>query len=142
MKTIGSVDRIDLIDLGIMNIEAKIDTGANRSSIHCSNIERHKRNGVDEIAFHIPLDSSHGVNEFHSTDFFKKKIKSSSGHVEERYIIKTAVVLFGQTYRTSFSLTDRSEMKYPILLGKKLLENRFIVDVSQKNLSYKAKVDK
>lgn len=139
MIVIGSVDKIDLPEFGIFDIDAKIDTGANRSSIHCSNIEQDKRNGVDEITFHIPLDSSHGISEFHTKDFFKKKIRSSSGHVEERYIIKTTVLLFGKKYVTSFSLSDRSEMVYPILLGRKLLDSRFIVDVSQVNLSYSKK---
>jgi len=139
MKVIGRIDLIDLPEFGLGDVPAKIDSGANRSAIHCSDIERHQRNGVDEITFHIPLDSSHGTNIFHSQNFFQKKIKSSSGHVEERYIIKTDVVLFGKKIHTTFSLTDRTEMKFPILLGRKLLKSRFIVDVAQENLSFKQK---
>ncbi len=138
MITIGRVDRIDIPEFGLENIEAKIDTGANRSSIHCSNIEHKVVDGEDCIFFKIPL-SSKGNDVFHSNDFFKKKIKSSSGHIENRYVIKTTVILFGKRIKTSFSLTDRTEMKYPILLGRKLLKSRYIVNVAEENLSFKQK---
>jgi len=138
MKVIGRIDLIDLPEFGLENIHAKIDTGANRSSIDCSKIEHVIRDGKDCIAFHIPLVSE-GSSVFYSNDFFKKKIKSSSGHVEDRYIIKTSVILFGKRIHTTFSLTDRAEMKYPILLGRKLLKSRFMVDVAQENLSFKLK---
>lgn len=139
MQEIGWVDKIDVPEFGLENIPAKIDTGANRSAIHCSEITQAKKNGVDEITFHIPLDSSHGINTFQTQSFFKKKIRSSSGHVEERYIIRTTIVLFGRKIKTTFSLTDRTEMKYPILLGRKLLKSKFVVDVTKENLSYKLK---
>jgi hypothetical protein len=137
--TIGSVDKVDLPLFNLQDIEAKIDTGANRSSIHCSKIELLDKAGTQELSFHIPLDSSKGDNFFTSRDFFKKKIKSSNGHSEERYIIKTTVILFGKRIKASFSLTDRAEMSYPILLGRKLLKSRFVVDIDEQYLSYKAK---
>lgn len=137
--TIGRIDKIDLPEFGLEDIEAKIDTGANRSSIHCSRIEHRDFEGVDSIIFSIPLYHNGEENSFHSSDFFKKNIKSSSGHVEERYIIKTTVILFGKRFKTTFSLTDRTEMKYPILLGRKLLAGHFVVDVHEKNLSHKLK---
>ena len=138
MIIIGRIDCIDMPEFGLENIEAKIDTGANRSSIHCSNIEHKMVDGEDTILFKIPLVSE-GSNVFHSSDFFKKNIKSSSGHVENRYIIKTTLILFGKKIHTSFSLTDRTDMKYPILLGRKLLKSRYIVDVAQENLSFNFK---
>ena len=136
---IGWIDKIDIPEFGLQEIPAKIDTGANRSAIHCSEILLSNSNGEEEITFHIPLDSSHGINIFHAKTFFKKRIKSSSGHVEERYIIKTEIVLFGKKFRTTFSLTDRTEMKYPILIGRKLLKSRFVVDVSKEYLSFNHK---
>ncbi|UXX78155.1 RimK/LysX family protein [Reichenbachiella carrageenanivorans] len=137
--TIGRIDKIDLPEFGLENIEAKIDTGANRSSIHCSKIEHRDFDGVDSIVFSIPLDGNDEETLFHSSDFTTKNIRSSSGHVEERYIIKTTVVIFGKQINTSFSLTDRTEMKFPILLGRKLLANRYIVDVDLTNLSHQLK---
>ena len=140
-QIIGRVDKIDLPVFNLENIEAKVDTGANRSAIHCSSIELSEAADKAELRFHIPLDSSHGHKVFSTTDFFKKRIKSSNGLSEERFIIKTTIVLFGRRIKASFSLTDRAEMNYPILLGRKLLHTRFIVDVEQQYLSYKAKID-
>ena len=139
-QVIGWKDLIDLPEFGLMNVRAKIDSGANRSAIHCSNIELIEKDGIEELHFHIPLDSSHGVNTFTTKSYFKKKIRSSSGHVEERFIVKTSIIIFGKKIKTTFSLTDRTEMKFPVLLGRKLLNARFLIDVSQENLSHKQKI--
>ena len=73
------------------------------------------------------------------TQFDERKIRNSFGNYEYRYVIRTEVNLFGQTISTEFSLADRERMRYPVLIGKKLLVNRFIVDVSQLNLNAKFK---
>lgn len=140
MEVIGATDKIDFPEFGLSDVPAKTDTGANRSSIHCSKIKLETIDGEKVLTFHIPLDSSSGQNIFSTHDFFKKKIRSSSGHVEERYVVRTPIVLFGKKIKTSFSLTDRTEMKYPVLLGRKLLRKRFTVDVSKKDLSYSRKM--
>lgn len=139
--TIGRADVIDLPEFGVKGIHAKIDTGAYTSAIHCSKIKIVNEDGKQYVTFHIPYSKLKGVSkkEFKTEDFTQKNIKSSSGHIERRYVIKTKVLLFNKLYKTEFSLTDRSEMKYPILLGRKLLNNRFVVDVSAFNLSYNKK---
>ena len=139
MNTIGWIDKIDIPDFDLQNVPAKIDTGANRSAIHCSDIRVQTVDGTEKLCFKIPIESNQENPTFYSEMFFKKKIKSSSGHVEERYIVKVSIIAFGKKYKTTFSLTDRTDMKYPILLGRKLLKNRFIVDVSQSFLSYNSK---
>ena len=68
-------------------------------------------------------------------------IRNSFGVSEKRFVIKTHIIVFGRTIQTEFTLADRENLKNPVLLGRKLLRNRFIVDVSQKNLSYLAKVN-
>jgi len=69
-------------------------------------------------------------------------IKSSNGTSRLSYVIKTEVEIFGKTYKTDFSLNDRSEMKYPILLGRKFLKKGFLVDVNSYDLSLKSKKKK
>lgn len=66
----------------------------------------------------------------------KKNVKSSNGKVEERYFIKSVIEIFGKKYKAELSLTDRKDMKYPMLLGRKFLKDKFIVDVS---LTYQSK---
>jgi hypothetical protein len=137
---IGRSDKIDLPDLGITNISAKIDTGAYTSSIHCSS---QKVTGKKKkiLTFKI-VDSLHTEfeeNKHSTNDFTERNIKNSFGHIEKRYIIKTKILIFNKIIETEFSLSNRSNMRHPILLGRKLLKSRFIVDVSKFNLSYKKK---
>lgn len=132
---IGRIDKIDLPDFEIFNVNAKIDTGAYTSSIHCTHIEV-----VDDILnFEIPGLKEKEIKKFRTTYFTTKKVRSSNGKLQARYTIKTHLLLFGHLYHEEFTLTDRSKMKNPVLLGRKVLMNRFIVDVSKKDLSYNLK---
>lgn len=134
---IGRNDKIDLPDMGIENANAKIDTGAYTSSIHCKKIKT-----VDGVlSFYILLEQNGEKfsRKYQTKDYSRKKIRSSNGESQTRYIIKTKVVLFGKSYMAEFSLSDRSKMKNPILIGRKLLSGRFLVDVSEKNLSFEQK---
>ncbi|MCU0353400.1 MAG: RimK/LysX family protein [Cytophagales bacterium] len=141
LPVIGRHDRIDLPDFGAFDIAAKIDTGAYSSALHCSEIKVRRKNGRRYISFRI-LDSHIPAVEhrrYVTTRFRRKKVRSSSGHVEVRYFIQTHIVLFGQRIRAEFSLSDRETMRFPVLLGRKLLRNRFLVDVAQKDVSYQQK---
>lgn len=138
---IGRADKVDLPDFGAFDIEAKIDTGAYTSAIHCSKIKEKKKDGKRQISFRI-LDSHIAVVEhrrYVTTRFKKKKVRSSSGHVEKRYFIEAYVILFGKRILAEFSLSDRETMRFPVLLGRKLLKNRFLVDVSLTDVSYQQK---
>lgn len=59
-----------------------------------------------------------------------KKVKSSNGKSEDRIFVETVIELFGKKYKAELSLTDRKDMKYPMLIGRKYLQGRFLVDVS------------
>jgi hypothetical protein len=142
--TIGRNDIIDLPELDLFNIKAKIDTGAFTSALHCSRIKVSDREGTPTVSFQISgaTIGRKGSTKFETSDFTQRKIKSSTGHIENRVIIKTRLVLFGKKFRTEFSLTDRSGMKFPVLLGRKFLKKGFVVDVREENLSFKMKLAK
>jgi hypothetical protein len=55
-------------------------------------------------------------------------------------MIQTSLRLFENDYPIQLALSDRSTMKYPMLIGRRLLTDHFIVDVSKHNLSYKKKL--
>lgn len=133
-KIIGRTDKVDLPVFDLENVHAKIDTGATWSSLHC----KHVKQEGNTVKFKIKTD--HGYKEFWADDWFKCTIRSSNGKAERRYIIKTKLQIFGKIYIVSFSLTDRSKMKYPILIGRKFLKSKYVVDVAQKDLSYKQKI--
>jgi hypothetical protein len=141
LTVIGTTDQIDLPEFNLEGLGCKVDTGAATSAIHCASIKVKEIDGVDFVSFML-LDSRHPLYNGHiyQTSLFKEKnIKSSFGHSEARFAIKTTITLFGKTYPIWFTLSDREKMKYPILLGKRFLKRRFLVDVSQKDLSYQLK---
>lgn len=139
-KTIGRIDKLDLPELGLVKVQAKIDTGAYTSAIHCSKIHIEKtKEGKELLCYTISgkrLGGGMKAQKFMTSEFKLKRIKSSNGQVQERYVIKTKIKIFNKTYNTEFSLSDRSHMKNPILLGRKLLSGRFVVDVTEENLSF------
>ncbi len=138
---IGRKDLVDLPDLRLFDVQAKIDTGAYTSAIHCTRIKEMVEDGRRYITFHVPHARVEGQRDpvFRTAQFSLKNIRSSTGHLERRYVIVTHLQLFGKLYQTEFSLSDRSQMRNPILLGRKLLTRRFVVDVARKDLSYRHK---
>lgn len=140
MQTLGRSDLLDLPDLGIDKVPVKIDTGAYTSCIHCVSAMELPDIGLEVI---ISLeDHNHHFEQrsFLFKDFSKRAIKNSSGVTEDRYIIKTSVIIFRQKYIAEFSLNPRGNMRFPVLLGRSVLRNHFIIDVAKKNLSYKHKI--
>ena len=137
MKILGRYDRVDLPELGLKNIHAKIDTGAYTCSLHCQKSE--VVNGKLEF---VLLDEEHpeftGM-KFVSENFEKRDIKNSFGEVEKRYVIVTTITIFEEVITTEFSLSNRGSLKFPILIGRKILRDRFLIDVKKKNLSFKEK---
>jgi hypothetical protein len=135
--TIGRFDKADFPDLHLENIAIKIDTGAYTSSIHCDNIVEEK--GVLKCTF---LDEEHPLyngREFKFTDYDIVFVKSSNGVVQKRYQIETRISLFGKTRKISLSLSARQEMRFPVLLGRKFITKKFIVDTEFYDLSFNQK---
>ncbi len=136
-KILGRNDRVDLPKLGIFDIHAKVDTGAYNCSLHCSRAEV-----VDGKLEFVLLDEEHP--EFTGMKFVFKKykqreIKNSFGEAELRYVIKTTIRIHDRLIRAEFSLSNRGNLKFPILLGRKILRDRFLIDVTKKDLSFTSK---
>lgn len=138
-KTIGRIEMIDLPDLSIFKLQAKVDTGAKTSVLHCSDYQIVKQNDKEYIQCSFDFeDTIVGEREvFLLPVKSKKRIKSSFGHSERRYIFSTIIRMFDQEYPIDLSLRDRSKMSYPMLLGKNFIKDKFLVDVSELNLSSK-----
>ena len=139
---IGRKDFADFEKLDLFGIVVKIDSGAYTSSFHCHKIEQVSIDGKDYIKCNF-LDPGHPQyheKEFIFDDFKLRKIKSSNGLVEKRVLISTEITIFKNNYPIELSLTERMEMKHPVLLGRKFLSKRFLIDTSGKNLSLKKRI--
>ncbi|MGY6522853.1 MAG: ATP-dependent zinc protease family protein [Mongoliitalea sp.] len=136
-KIIGRKEKISFLDWGITNISAKIDTGAYTSSIHCDYAEERIENGSKVLYFKLlaVLDRKYSGKELRATTYTQKRVKNSFGEAEVRYKVSTKVRMFGEEFEAEFTLTDRSKMRNAVLIGRKLIHGRFLVDVSQVHLS-------
>ncbi len=104
-------------------IIAKVDTGADSSSIHAQDIQLQD----GQLQFKI------GDLDFLTSEFWTKKVKSSNGQYQDRYMVVIKVRIGEQYYDMKTSLADRSQMNHEMLLGRKFLRsNKFVVDVSRR----------
>ncbi|QEZ88337.1 ATP-dependent zinc protease family protein [Aliarcobacter cibarius] len=133
LSIIGRIEPISILDLELFDLDAKIDTGAYSNSLHCDDIT------VEDgfVTFRL-LDKVHP--SYHNKKikiplYQEKRVKSSNGIIQKRAFIQVNVKFANKIYKTVISLTSRADMKYPMLIGRKFLKNRFLVDVSKKNLS-------
>ena len=130
-QIIGRVEKISFPELDIKNVHAKIDTGADLSSIWATGV--HEENGV--LRFKLfgkksPFYTGKQI-EFQAPHYLLTRIANSFGHRELRYVVKLQLKLGGKIIVGTFTLSDRSKKTYPILIGRKLLNRKFLVDVSK-----------
>jgi hypothetical protein len=142
LKVIGRKDKADFPLFEMYDVPVKIDSGAYSSSIHCFSICEIKTNEKESYLEVVFLDDTYGG--FNSgkkifKTYKKKKVKSSTGDEQERFFVRLPIVLFGEIIETDFSLTTRNGLKSPVLIGRKLLNRKFLIDTSKTNLSFKEK---
>jgi hypothetical protein len=125
IKIIGRREFVQFPLLNIEKVEAKIDTGAYTCAMHCNDIVLKTINEKQILTFRLFNNTIYHVDEF-----TRKKIKNSFGEMEERYIIKTLIAIGRKKIKTTISLSDRENMRYPVLIGRRLLKGKFMVDVN------------
>jgi hypothetical protein len=136
-KVIGRKEKISLPDLGLKSVWAKIDTGAFTSSLHAEKIREVEVDGKKMLKFEIlmPAHKDFTGKTLSFENYKQKKVKNSFGQAETRYLIVTNIKIAGEIFPAEFTLSDRSSMKNSILLGRKILQDKFLVDVNKVNLS-------
>jgi hypothetical protein len=140
-QTIGRKDKADFPGLGLESVDIKMDTGAYTSAIHCHEIGTKEVEGKEVLFFTLLDPSYHQYDnkQLSTENFSQKSVKNSFGSSERRFVIKTTILLFGKEYPIDLSLSERGEMKFPILIGRKFLMKEFIVDPARTDLSHKLK---
>ena len=122
LGVIGLREWINLPQLGLVGLRAKIDTGASTSSLHASDIQPFDREGEPWVRFTAHLGTL--VQRRHRCEaplVSLKTIKSSNGHSQSRYVIRTQLTLGDREWPVEFTLTCRKTMRYRVLLGSKAL---------------------
>lgn len=129
---VGRLEHIALPGLGVERVQAKIDTGAYRSALHYQRLRLRATDGQKRLVVTFQMGRNRVTKVFRS--YQRVTVKSSNGESSRRYLISTLVRLGGHTVKTQFTLFDRSDMKNQVLIGRKFLRGRFVVDVAGKNL--------
>ncbi|HEY1835933.1 MAG TPA: RimK/LysX family protein [Candidatus Saccharimonadales bacterium] len=130
-KIIGRAERIQFLDFSDQLVPAKVDTGADISSVWVSDIQ--EQDG--ELSFTLfGAGSAYYKGEtirLPHKKFKLTRVANSFGAKESRYVVKLRIRVGGRIVKTTFTLADRSSKIYPVLLGQRLLKNKFLVDVTQ-----------
>ena len=131
LDIIGRVERISFPDLGLRFVPAKIDTGADLSSIWATAVK--EDNGVLKFKLFGKKSKFYTGQtiEVEAPHYLLTRIANSFGQRELRYVVKFQVKINNKVVRSSFTLADRSNKTYSILIGRKLLNKKFVVDVSR-----------
>lgn len=108
---------------------AKVDTGADSSSVWASDVSVDK-NGMLHFTLFDKASELYTGEKITRKDFRVAQVKSSSGHTQIRYQVKLSIRLEGRRIRAFFNLSDRSRNQYPVLVGRRTIARKFLVDVS------------
>ncbi|MCG6118082.1 MAG: RimK/LysX family protein [Aquimonas sp.] len=133
---LGWCEWVALPELGITAIRAKIDTGARSSSLHVDAQESFQQAGREWVRFRLHLDGAEAREpvECRAPVHDRRAVRDSGGHVTERVFILNRVALAGQDYPIELNLAARRGLKFPLLLGRTALADRFLVDAAHRGL--------
>lgn len=131
----GWRESITLPGLRLGPVLAKVDTGANTAALHALRVEIEEDGEGRRVRFHAVVDETRGrtrqcVLPLHGV----KRIKNSGGAVETRYVVETEIELGTHRWTSLFTLTDRADMGYPVLLGRATIRGRFLVNPGRSHL--------
>jgi hypothetical protein len=127
---IGWREWVGLPDLGVDQIKAKIDTGARTSAIHAFEIRPFDRDGERRVSFSLHPVQRRGtpVVDCEARVVDERTVTSSNGEREQRYVIETRIKLGEEIWPIEMTLTNRDEMGFRMLLGRRAVRRRFVVD--------------
>jgi hypothetical protein len=128
-RAVGWKEHVALPDLKIKSVIAKIDTGANVATIDAANIKFITKNDIKYVKFTVKKRNN-TIRKTSAPLAGFKRIKSSNGDVEKRPYIKTDILMDGITKNIELTLTNRGPMDYTMLIGRKALGRRWVVNPS------------
>lgn len=134
---VGWREWLELPDLGVAAVKAKVDTGARSSSLHAYGIERFRQNGRSMVRFAIHPLQRHARPELiaEAEVIDERTVRNPGGRSERRPVISTHVGLAGITWPVEINLTTRDEMGFRMLLGRQAVRGRFVVDPGRSYLA-------
>ena len=129
-KLVGWREWVRLPELGVDRVKVKVDTGARTSALHAQDLVSFREGEQEFVSFTLhPLQNNTQVAlQCKAPVLEHRVIKDSGGHEETRVVIETTVELGDDVWPIELTLTDREQMGFRMLLGRKALRSRFYVD--------------
>jgi hypothetical protein len=133
MSTIaGWMETVTFPDYGIA-MDAKLDTGADSSSVGVTGLDRFKRNG--KIWYRFTLTGEDGkIATIEQQTNRVARVMRAEVEDTRRPIVRLKICVAGHEAETDFTLTDRSERRSSVLIGRRFLASRIVVDSGRTHL--------
>jgi hypothetical protein len=128
--TLGWREYVQLPDLGLRNIKAKVDTGARTSALHAFEVRPFNENGKRRVEFklHPNQRDNESVVVCVADIIDERQVRDSGGRSEQRFVIETPVRIGKHTWPIEMTLTSRDDMLFRMLLGRTAIRGRMVVD--------------
>lgn len=133
LQVFGWVEKVKLLD-GDLVVEAVLDTGAQNSSLDATDIRRFRRGGERFVRFTVTDPGSKDHLTLEKPLIRNARIIRHDGNHQRRPVIKLPVCLGGKLREVEVNLIDRSQLTYPMLLGRTALNGFALVDAGQRFL--------
>lgn len=126
---VGRVERVNFPQFDVESVPAKIDTGAYRSSIWATDVD--EKDGRLSFTLFDPTSEWYTGRYYTTSRYEVVDVENSFGHKQKRYSVFIKIKMGPKIVVTNFTLADRSMKIYPVLIGRKLLKGRYVVDVAE-----------
>lgn len=130
----GWIEKVRILDIRDEPIKAKLDSGANTSSIHAIDVKQFERDGDDWVRFTF-VDKDGAKKELERPIVRGVKIKDLGGDADRRPVIELDMCFDGRVHKTQFTLSDRSGFNYRILLGRRFMKGVAVIDPDETYLT-------
>lgn len=140
LDVIGRYVNVNFPEFGVKQVFAKVDTGAYQSAVHATDIREVKEGGVNYLEFSL-LDghgktAAHKIPKCRVAEYEITTVKNSFGLQQKRYVVKTRIAINGRMMKTGITLADRKDMVAPVLLGRRFLRGRYVVNVELSRIGW------
>jgi hypothetical protein len=132
LKVFGWVEKALLLP-GQLPLNVKMDTGALTSSLDARDLEHFSKNGQDWVRFVVEAQDDH--DQLHSLQYERQVQRNvvlrGAGGSDRRPAVLMQICIGDQVYEEQFTLRDRGDMKYPVLIGRRTIEHLGLIDVKR-----------
>ena len=128
---IGATAQVQLPELSVKNLRARVDTGAATCALHACSIHIDAENKELKVILFDEESDFYTGEELVYSKYIVRNVRNSFGRIKARPMIETEIVLAGKKEKVLVGFSNRSKLTYDMLIGRNLLQLGFLVDVTK-----------